>query len=316
MGLYKDFLVFTIGIIVIIKSADLFTSGAEGIARSLKIPRIIMGLTIVSFATTAPEFTVSVFSSYMKLGGMAIGNAVGSCLANICLVLGIASIIRPVQFQPRIIKQELSFLIIIGFILYLFMWDARLGFADGLCLVLLLVMFFWYIIAREMRSREKTQEKVKENLNLKKDSFKFILGGIGVVASAKYAIIPGGVNIARFFGLPEIVIGLSLVAIGTSLPELFVAVVACFKKMSGLAAGNVIGANILNILWVLGFASMVNPLTIDRQTRLISMPVMLFCTLLFLLFLRKNLRLTKSAGLVLLAIYAVYLVYLFKFAYS
>ena len=110
MSLYGDVLVFVIGVFLIIKSADFFTSGAEAIAQALRIPRIIIGLTIVSLATTAPEFTVSVFSSSMGFGGMAVGNAIGSCLANICLVLAVASIIRPIKFSRRVIRQELPFL--------------------------------------------------------------------------------------------------------------------------------------------------------------------------------------------------------------
>ena len=159
MGIYKDFIIFIIGIAVIIKSADLFTAGAEGIARAFRIPRIIIGLTIVSFATTAPEFTVSTISSYMGEGGLAVGNALGSCLANIGLVLGIAVIIRTIGFTPRVIKQELLFLAMVTVILYLLMLDGNLTFGDGLFLCLLLVAFFIYIILRELKTRRKREEE-------------------------------------------------------------------------------------------------------------------------------------------------------------
>jgi cation:H+ antiporter len=316
MDIYKDFIIFIIGIFVIIKSADLFTAGAEGIARAFRIPRVIIGLTIVSLATTAPEFTVSTISSYMGVGGIAVGNAVGSCLANIGLVLGIAVIIRAIDFTPRVIKQELFFLVIAVVILYLLMLDSTLTFGDGLFLCLLLVAFFIYIILRELKTRRKREEETPSNYNSRKDILKFLAGAAGVVLSAKYAIIPPGINIAHFLGVPEIVIGLSMIAVGTSLPELVTAVIAIRKKMGELAAGNVIGSNILNILWVLGFSSLINPLNIDIQTRRITMPVLLFITFLMFLFSRTKFKLTRGEGLTLLAIYGGYIFYILKFAYG
>ena len=315
MEIIKDFLIFLIGMFVIYKSADFFTDGAEGIALVFKIPRLIIGLTIVSIATTAPEFTVSTISTYMGIGGMAVGNAVGSCLANIGLVLGIAAIIRVVHFQASFIRRELMFLLGSAAFLYLFMWDGVLSFLDGLLLIMILVAFFVYIITRQIKLSRNEKSETGEKHNLKKDIIKFIIGALGVVVSAKYAIIPSGVSIARFLGVPEIVIGLSMVAVGTSLPELFTALVATFKKMGDMAAGNVIGANILNILMVLGASSMIKPLNIDSQTRLIAMPVMLGITVVLAIFASSKLRLSKAEGSILFLIYVGYIFYLFKFAY-
>ncbi|MCD5390912.1 calcium/sodium antiporter [candidate division NPL-UPA2 bacterium] len=339
MGIYKDFIIFAIGILVIIKSADFFTAGAEGIAKAFRIPRVIIGLTIVSFATTAPEFITSTISSHMGVGGMAVGNAVGSCLANIGLILAIAVIIRAISFNPKIIKQELLFLVILVIILYLLMLDGKLAFWNGLFLCFLLIVFFAYIISRELKGRRESQENIlsnypsplpsphmgeackkeipiQSNYNIKKDSFKFLIGAAGVILSAKYALIPSGVKIAHFFGVPEIVIGLSMVALGTSLPELVTAVAASVKKMGGLAVGNVIGANILNILWVLGFSSLINPLNIDTQTKTITMPIVFLITFLIFLFSRTKFKITRSEGLVLFLIYAGYIFYIVNFAYS
>ncbi len=316
MSIYKDSIIFIIGILLIIKSADFFTSGAEGIARVFRIPRVIIGLTIVSLATTAPEFTISTLASYMGVGGMAIGNAMGSCIANIGLILAIAAIIRTVHFNPRVIRQELLFLIGAAIILYFLILDGSLSFWDGLFLCFLLIVFFTYIILREIRTNKESQERILPNYSIKKDSFKFLIGAVGVVLSAKYAIIPCGINIAHFLGIPEIVIGLSMVALGSSLPELVTAVVASLKKMGELAAGNVIGANILNILWVLGVSSMVNPLGIDIQTKRITAPIVLFITLLMFLFSRTKFQLTRNEGLALFIFYAGYIFYIFKFAYN
>ena len=316
MGIYKDFIILIIGFFVIIKSADLFTSGAEGIARGFRISRVIIGLTIVSLATTTPEFTISALSSYMGVGGIAVGNAVGSCLANIGLILAITAIIRAISFNPVVIKKELLFLIIAVIILYLLALDGNLTFWDGLFLCFLLAAFFTYIILRELKSRKTRKEEKLSNYNIKKDGFKFLIGTLGVILSAKYAIIPSAINIAHFLKVPEIVIGLSIVALGTSLPELVTAVVASVKKMGELAVGNVIGANILNILWVLGFSSLINPLNIDIQTKNITLPVVFFITLLMFIFSRTKFRLTRKEGLILFVIYAGYIFYIFKFAYS
>lgn len=310
-----NILIFIAGILVIIKSADLFTDGAESIARAFKIPRAVIGITIVSLATTAPEFTVSAISSYMGLGGIAVGNALGSCLANIALILAIAVIIKPIRLNPKILKQEMPFLIFLTLILYLLMADNRLGIADGIFMCVLFIVFFIAIVLREIKTKGKYAREKIADYSIGKDSLKFLIGAIGVVVSAKYAIVPSGVSIANFLGVPEIVIGLTIVAIGTSLPELVTAIVASFKNMGELAVGNVIGANILNILWVLGFSASVRPLAIDAVTRRITMPAVILITILMFLFSRTKFELTRKEGLALLTVYAAYIVYILRFAY-
>jgi len=310
-----DILIFITGILVIVKSADLFTDGAEGIARAFKIPRAVIGITIVSLATTAPEFTVSVVSSYMGVGGMALGNALGSCLANIGLILAIAIIIKPIKLQPRMLKQDIPFLIFVGLILYTLMIDYRLGIVDGIFLCVLLMAFFIIVVLREIKERVKAAKEKIVNYSIGKDSVKFLIGAVGVGLAAKYAIVPSGVNIANFLGVPEVVIGLTMVAIGTSLPELVTAIIASFKNMGELAIGNVIGANILNILWVLGFSASVRTLDIDIETKKITMPLVILITVLMFLFSRTKMQLSRKEGIVLLSIYLMYIFYILKFAY-
>ncbi len=316
MGIYKDFIILIVGIFVIVKSADLFTSAAEAIAAFFKISRIIIGLTIVSIATTMPEFAVSALSAKMGEGGIALGNATGSCLANIGLILATAAVIRTLHFDPRLIKQEIVFLIgVCGFV-FLLMLDGVLGFSDGVLLCVLLGVFFGYVIARELKAKAKDTNTRTQTRPINKDVVKFILGAAGVVAAAKYAIIPSGVAIANYFKVPEIVVAVSMIAIGTSLPELVTAVVASAKKMGELAAGNVIGANILNMLWVLGFSSIISPLNIDSQTKLVTMPLVIAFALLIFLFTRRKLVLQKHHGIILLLLYSGYMFYIVKFAYK
>ena len=310
-----DTLIFITGILVIVKSADLFTDGAEGIARAFKIPRAVIGITIVSLATTAPEFTVSVVSSYMGVGGMALGNALGSCLANIGLILAITIIIKPIKLEPRMLKQDIPFLIFVGFILYALMIDYRLGIVDGIFLCVLLMAFFISVVLREIKEKVKAAKEKIVNYSIGKDSVKFLIGAVGVGLAAKYAIVPSGINIANFLGVPEVVIGLTMVAIGTSLPELVTAIIASFKNMGELAIGNVIGANILNILWVLGFSASVRTLDIDIETKKITMPLVILITVLMFLFSRTKMQLSRKEGIVLLTTYLMYIFYILKFAY-
>lgn len=315
MGIYKDFLIFIIGFCVIIKSADLFTTVAENIAAFFKLPRVVIGLTIVSIATTMPEFTVSAISAYMGVGGIAVGNVTGSCLANIGLILAIAAIIRAVDFNPKVIKSELVFLIGVSLFSYLLMKDGILSFVDGALLLLLLIGFFSYIIQRELRGKNKRKDIEKPQLNLTKSIVMFLIGAVGVVLSAKQAIIPSGINIAKYFNVPEVVIGVSLIAVGTSLPELVTAIIASIKKMGELAAGNVIGANILNLLWVLGISSMIRPLNIDSQTQKITMPLVVLFALFLFLFSRTKFKLIRKEGIILVCLYSAYIFYIFNFAY-
>ncbi|MBL7081216.1 MAG: calcium/sodium antiporter [Candidatus Omnitrophica bacterium] len=317
MLIYKDLIIFIIGVLVIIKSADFFTAGAEGIARTFGIPRFIIGLTIVSLATTAPEFTVSVISSYMKLGGIAVGNALGSCLANIGLALALAATMRAINFKTQVLKQDLPFLLGIICLVYFLALNGKITFWNGIFLCALLGVFFIYIILREIKNKKvfNNQDALPAagtSSGIKKDVFKFLIGAAGVVIAAKYALVSSSVNIARFLGVPNVVIGLSLVAVGTSLPELFTALVASVKKMGGLAAGNIVGANILNLLWVLGVSSLVNPLNIDMQIKKLTLPFLFLITLLMFIFCRTRAKLSRAEGLVLFIIYFGYIFCLFK----
>ncbi|MFH1996707.1 MAG: calcium/sodium antiporter [Candidatus Omnitrophota bacterium] len=316
MNILVDVAVFAVGIIVIVKSADLLTDAAEGIAEALGIPRIIIGLTIVSIATTFPEFIVSTFSARMGYGGMAVGNALGSCLVNIGLILAVAAILRPIEFDRLTMRREQPLLLAAVLTLCGAASNGTLGPGNGAFLVSLMALFYMYIIIRELTSRRSNGKKAAVKRNIGRNALIFCIGASGVVVAARYAIIPQGVSIARFLGIPEIVIGLSLVAVGTSLPEFVTAIVASSKRMGELAAGNVIGANMLNILWVLGCSALLNPIPIDHQTMFVTLPVVLLMTILLLIFSRTGSRLTRNEGLTLAFLYFGYIAYIIVFAYK
>ncbi|MFH1459452.1 MAG: calcium/sodium antiporter [Candidatus Omnitrophota bacterium] len=316
MTIYTDIIILVIGIIVIIKSADLFTTAAESIALFFNIPRTIIGLTIVSFATTMPEFAVSAFSSYMKVPGIALGNATGSCLANIGLILAVAALINAVHFDALTVRKELPFLIMISGFCFLLMYDGVLSFLDGVILCGVFSGFLVYVVHRGIGARKENKPGIKQVINIKLSGVKFLLGAAGVVLSARLAIIPSGMAIAKFLKVPEIVIGVTMIAVGTSLPELVTAVISSIKKMGDLAAGNIIGANILNLLWVLGASSIINPVTIDLQTKIVTMPLVIMFSVVLLLFTYKDLVLSKIEGLMYLVLYSGYILYIVKFAYK
>jgi len=315
VGIYKDLIILFIGIFAIIKSADLFTSASESIAAFFKIPRSIVGLTIVSIATTMPEFAVSACSSYMNVDGIAVGNATGSCLANIGFILGVAAVIGTVKLNQRTVNQELKLLCLIGLFLLALMWDGSLSFIDGFILTLVMFGFFVFIIMRQLKSKQTDDQESGSINTIKKDIIKFIVGAAGVVIAAKYAIIPSGTAVAEFLKVPTIVIAVSMIAVGTSLPELVTAVIASRKKMGDLAAGNVIGASVLNISWVLGCSAMINPLTIDIQTKMITMPLVIVFSFLIYIFTRKDCAITKNEGIIFISCYIAYIIYIVKFAY-
>lgn len=319
MSIYKDCIIFILGFLIIIKSADLFTNAAESIAVFFKIPRVIIGLTIVSIATTFPEFTVSVIASFMGASGIAVGNVTGSCLANISLILAIAIFVGVLHFNPGAVRKKIIFLICASVFALFLMWDGAINRVEGLFLCSLSIAFFGYIVAREIKTK-KAEEKQPGQSGLSnliiKDIIIFILAAAGVILSAKWAVIPSSINIAHYFKVPEIVIGITIVAVGTSLPELVTAIVASLKKMGELALGNIIGANILNILWILGFCAVVRPLSIDQQTKFVAMPFVILFAVLIFVFTQKKFTLTKVNGLVLFFLYAGYIFYIIKFAYK
>ena len=301
-----SFVGLVVGLVMIIKGADIFTDAAVWIAKKTGLPKVIIGITIVSLATTLPEFAVSVFASYSGHVSMAVGNAVGSCICNIGLILGLVLIIKEFKVERAGFVTRGIFMIIVGAVVFALSYDLTISRMNGLILFAFLALFI-VVIYRELKNMkivEKKEEKVSGTWGPK--LLIFLLGSIIVVVGSRL-VVDSGVKIAHFFNVPEIVISITLIALGTSLPELVTALTATFKGHQDLSLGNIIGANILNLTWVVGGASIVNPLTITKSNLFTDLPVMLFFMVMLFIFGLTKKRLGRLEGIVLFASYIAFI---------
>lgn len=296
-------LVLLLGVLIIAKAGDAFVDAACAIARGYGIPQAVIGLTLVSFATTVPEFLTSTMASALGDVGIAYGNAVGSIIANTALILAVAMVAVPILVKRERVHDGLV-LLGLGGILILLTLNAELSRYEGIGLLLMLGMFLWFVIRRE--AKRERRSKSGEKVRLK---HKFIIFGISAagIAIASRMLIYSGIGIAEFFGIPEIVIGLTVIAVGTSIPEFTTAIISAVKKVPELSLGNIIGANILNLVWVLGASSVIRPLQVDSKSIWFSNPVMLAITALLVLFMAKG-RLKRGHGILFIAVYISYLI--------
>ncbi|KXZ39130.1 cation:H+ antiporter [Alkalithermobacter thermoalcaliphilus JW-YL-7 = DSM 7308] len=266
-----DYIILILGFIFLIKGADFFVEGASSIAKIFKVPPILIGLTIVAFGTSAPEAAVSINSAIKGANEIALGNVIGSNLFNILLVIGIASAINPMKVQKMTIFKEFPFGILSSIVLFILCADVSLQNAnsnmiskgDGLILLSLFSIFLYYLIEMAILSKESYQEETKQ-MSMKKSIIISIIGVLGIIIGGEW-VVKASSSIAIKFGMSETLVGLTIVAIGTSLPELVTSIVAALKKEADIAMGNVIGSNLFNVLFILGISSYINPIMIDSD---------------------------------------------------
>ena len=304
------------GLFILVKGADYLIDGASDVGRWLKISPLLIGLTIVAFGTSLPEFIVSFFSAIAGKADISLGNIIGSNIANIALVIGICSMITPLGVKSKTLIYEFPFLVVSSFLLLIlgnnhyFHQDVSFSFArsDGLILLVMFAMFLFYVYktARD-EMKDHKPEKV-ENSILK--NVLFIVGGIlAVIAGGKLFVI-GAEKLALLWGLSESFIGLTIAALGTSLPELAASGVAAWKGKGDMAIGNIVGSNIFNVLFVVGLTSVITPLNVNPGVLAVDGIIMLAVTLLFLVFATTGKKLFKWEGGILVSLYAGYITYL------
>lgn len=318
MSLVWSVVILVAAAAAVFKTTEWFVRGTVDIATALRLPKMFIGITLVSLVTTLPEFIVSVSSSWLGEAGMAVGASVGTFICNIGLVFAVGIILSEVLAQREDFQFRMTFLVVALLIFYLFCLDGILERREACVLLLLLVFFMFMNYRMALKGREKIPlitEPGRKNRLLKTGAILFLTGGAGTVLLARYGLLDPGLEIARGLKVPPIVIGLSVIAVGTSLPELFTAIVASRKKHGEIALGNVIGANVLNLLWVLGVAALVAPLPLDKQTLYFSLPsALFFSAALFLLGFAK-LSYSRKEGIFLIASYLIYLVAVFFVLY-
>lgn len=301
-----------IGFLLLIKGADYFVEGASKIAERFNIPQIVIGLTIVAFGTSAPEAAISITSALKGNAGITIGNVVGSNIMNILLIIGITALVLPLKIQKNTLKFELPFVIVVTAVLLLLgSLGGSISFVDGVILWALFLCFLGYLFRLAKQGESVTDEiaELEEGDTL----FKLILitlGGLAAIVIGSDITIDSATELARIFGLSESFIGLTIVAFGTSLPELITCITAALKGKDDIAIGNIIGSNIFNILFVVGTTGLITPVAFASSFIFDTAIAVAAAVILFLCVLRKKVVSRFSGGL-MLACYIAYFVYLY-----
>lgn len=302
---------FLLGFILITKGADIFINYTVIIGKKTNISELILGATIVSFATTLPELTVSLFASLEGHTTMSLGNAVGSIICNTGLVLGLVGLISPFKVDKSMFFSKSVLLLISVILLIVFGLDGKITKNDGLMLLIMLAIYMYTnykSVADENKKISKSSRK-KENTNVSElicIGIFFVLGLIMMVVGSRL-LVDNGVKIAQVIGIPQGVISLTVIALGTSLPELVSSITAIKKKHHAISVGNVLGANILNIVSVIGISAIPNNIPILSQTMKIDFPFMIVLLLVLILPTIKKDRIYRWQGLLMLLIYFTYI---------
>ncbi len=314
-----------VGFVMLIKGADWFVDGASMIAKKFGIPQIVIGLTIVAFGTSAPEAAISITSAVKESAGLAIGNVLGSNVLNIFLILGLCALFTPLAVKKSTLYIEIPFVIVISSVLMILgVIGKQLGWIDGLILWLFFIAFFVYLIILSKKDKsaiadlqESEKEIDQEEAKHQKKSIEIakMLGklavGIALVILGSQAIVNGAQTIASGFGMSESLIGLTIVAFGTSLPELVTSMTAARKGEADLAIGNIVGSNIFNILFVLGTSSLISSIAYDTNWitgfMIDNIVAIVVAVVLFLcILLTKEKKLKRAGGITMLVMYAGY----------
>lgn len=318
-------IILLIALVVLVWSADKFVLGASSLAKNIGVSPMIIGLTIVAMGSSAPEMMVAAAASFQGNPDTAIGNAIGSNITNIALVLGLTALIKPLVVSSSTIKQELPLLLILTILAYWMLSDDFFSFSESLILMLSFFCFISILLIKALSQRNnnnlddpmiiEAEYEIPEATSTLK-SILWLVAGITLLVSSAHFLVDSAIFIAKAYGISDLVIGLTVIAFGTSLPELAASIASVMKKEDDLAMGNIIGSNIFNILAVLPFAGLIAPGEINPEASFRDAPVMIAITaLLFLLcFSRKSgyFRLTRAKGALLLVSFIAYQILLFS----
>ncbi|MDD2491476.1 MAG: calcium/sodium antiporter [Bacteroidales bacterium] len=313
------YLLLILGFAVLIFGADYLVKGASSIAKKMKISDLIIGLTVVSFGTSAPELAVNIIASSGGSPGMAVGNVVGSNLFNLLVIVGLTAFLRPISLQRSLVKIEIPYAILAAFVLIAVAGDEFFGEgqgvisrSDGLILLLFFSIFLYYIFLSAKKGQIEAEDTPKEDkvypIWL---SIIFVAGGLAGLIFGGDLIVKNATELARGWGMSETVIGLTIVAAGTSLPELATSMMAAYRGNSDIAIGNVVGSNIFNIFLILGISASISPLPFVKENMVdVVFSAMATILVLVLAFRGKGTRIDKKEGALLFTLYIGYVVWL------
>ena len=309
------------GLVLLVAGAEVLVRGAAKLAAQFGIPPLIIGLTVVAFGTSAPETAVSVQAAYNNSGDLAIGNVIGSNIANVLLILGMTALVAPLIVSRQLIRLDVPIMIGASLVVYALAWDGSLSRLDGALLFAGVLSYTAFLIvsSRKDKTAPADDEFAKEfgldetpKPHATAINFGLLVAGLVLLVAGSNFLVEGAVGLARALGLSELVIGLTVVAIGTSLPELATSIMAAIKGERDIAVGNIVGSNILNLLCVLGLASLVSPSAIPVAANALAFdfPVMIAVALACLPIFFTGYRINRWEGLLFLAYYLAYTAYL------
>lgn len=321
--MYYNLLLLTAGFLLLVKGADYFVGGSVSLSKKLKIPTLIIGLTVVAFGTSAPELFVSLISALNGAGDITLSNVIGSNIANVLLILGTSAIVFPLATNSKVIVREVPFLLLTTLALWFIADDALFGGGsesiisrgDAYVLLLLFAIFVYYLVSEAIKARNEAEIK-KEYQELEGLSdykkpltvFFSIVGGILMLAFGGKLVVDSAIFIAELMGISGTLIGLTVVAIGSSLPELVTTIIAVRRKEALVAIGNVVGSSIFNTVFVIGVSGAVVPLTFNTILRADIIVMLITSVLLFLVTLTGK-KITRLEGVVLFVAYSAYMIF-------
>lgn len=317
MSSLLTYVLFPIGLLLLLKGADMLVDGASSIAKRLRVPGIVIGLTIVAFGTSMPELMVSILAAARGSTEIAIGNVIGSNIANILLILGVSAVIHPVAAKRNTVLKEIPFSLLAALVVGVLANDVLLdqaassviGRADGLILIAFFIIFLYYIFGIIETEAPEADPDIPVFSHGRSVAL-VALGLAGLVVGGRW-LVDGAVLIAQSFGVSESLIGLTVVAVGTSLPEFATSAVAAYKRRSDIAIGNVVGSNIFNIFWVLGISATIRPLPFSPAGNVdVMMAAGASLILFFAMYVGKRHVLERWQGAALTLSYAAYVVFL------
>lgn len=304
-------IIFLSGIAVLYTGGVLFIRGSSNTARIFRIRPLIIGTVIIAFATSAPEFCVSILAVIRQSRTLAIGNIVGSCICNIGMVLGLSALIRPVRVGSSVLRREMPILLAATIMLFLACIDLKIDRFEAGIFIIGFFLFISYSIRNAKKAGDASPPSNRQPVSKTMPLVYLGIGLTGLLAGA-YIVVNAAVNLAGYLGISELVIGLSVVAVGTSLPELFVSAIASWKAEGDISIGNVIGSNLFNILCIIGIVCLIRPVFIDRSVLMLSMPFLLVYVFVLVPIIRTDYRISRVEGMLLFASYLFYLNMLLK----
>ncbi len=321
MPLWLAIGLFVIGMVLLVKGADWLVDHAAVIAEGLGVPHMVVGLTIVAFGTSAPELAAGIGSSVRGVGELALGAVVGSNIANVALILGSAALIFPIVSARTIRTKEIPLMLAAMLLGWAAMLGGRVGRVEGAALFACVLVYTWHTYAASKKEPRVFEHEIVDGEEIERELAArhdrrwwlkhslLVLAGIGALTAGAELLVRGAVAMAQRFGVPEIVIGLTIVAVGTSLPELATSVRAAMKRRTDILLGNVIGSNVFNTFCVLGVTAMVRPVPVPRSTMWVDSPAMMGAGLMAWAAVATRKHIGKVEGAVMLAAYGAYVAY-------